>query len=120
MKQAPNKMKTSHMNHLQKLSGGLPYARLITKILQHCDIDLKREPREDMDVKDCEINDKTALRYIGIVLDRDGKFQFQTAYRPLPIPVGGYSHEITYNKICSVESTMMRHHQENKFEFSPL
>ncbi|KAL5070374.1 hypothetical protein RYX36_021261 [Vicia faba] len=38
----------------------------------------------------------------------------------LPIPVGGYSHEITYNKICSVESTMMRHHQENKFEFTSL
>ncbi|CAI8597589.1 unnamed protein product [Vicia faba] len=81
---------------------------------------LQQEPREDMDVKDYDINDKIALRNTDIVLDRNGKFQFQASYRPPPILADGYSHEMTYNKIFSVEATMMRHHQENKFEFTSL
>ncbi|KAL5075624.1 hypothetical protein RYX36_014608, partial [Vicia faba] len=73
-----------------------------------------------MDVKDCEVNEKTALRYTSIVLDQYEKFQFWAAYRSLPIPADRYSHEMTYNKICSVEATMMHHHQEKKFEFTSL
>lgn len=33
-----------HMQHQQRLSGGIPYARLITKIMNFYEVDLKREP----------------------------------------------------------------------------
>jgi hypothetical protein len=51
-----------HMQHQQGLRGGLPYARLITKILEFCGVDLKREPKKRMNPKECEINVRATIR----------------------------------------------------------
>lgn len=39
---------------------------------------------------------------------------------PPPAPEGGYSNEVLYNKIYSVESTMMRNYREKKFEMASI
>lgn len=48
-----------HMKHQQSLTGGLPNARLITKILEGCGIDLKRQPKKKMIAKEYEISAST-------------------------------------------------------------
>lgn len=45
---------THHMISQNKISGGLPYVRLVTKILQYCGIDLKGESRFQMTSKEHE------------------------------------------------------------------
>lgn len=58
-----------HMGHLRNLSGGLPYAWMITTILNYVGMDLRKKSFEIMTTKECEINDKTALKkhryYLG-------------------------------------------------------
>lgn len=111
-----------HMKHQQSLTDGLPYARLITKILEGCEIDLKWEPKKKMSAKECEINDLTSVRNTGIFLDMDGmyKYKHEPSNAPPPAPEGGYTNEVLYNKICSVESTMMHNYHEHKFEMASI
>lgn len=45
-----------YMLHRKGLHSGLPYGRLITKILKFCDIELKREPKMEMTTRACEIS----------------------------------------------------------------
>lgn len=117
-----------HMKHQQSLTGGLPYARLISKILEACGIDLKREPKKKMTANECEINASTSVRNTSIFLDMDGTYKYKyesstTSNAPLPpppAPEGGYSNEALYNKIFSVETTMMKNYCEQKFEMASI
>ncbi|KAI5385253.1 hypothetical protein KIW84_072018 [Lathyrus oleraceus] len=43
-----------HMKNQQSLTGGLPYARLITKFLEGCGIDMKRESKKKISARECE------------------------------------------------------------------
>lgn len=72
-----------HMNHQQSLTRGLPYARLISKILEACGIDLKREPKKKMTARECEINASTSVCNIGIFLDIDGRISTRMNPQPL-------------------------------------
>lgn len=75
-----------------------------------------------MSAKECEINASTSIRNTGIFLDMDGMYKYkdESSNTPLPAPEGGYSNEVLYNKICSVESTMMRNYREQKFEMDSI
>lgn len=116
------------MKHQQSLTGGLPYARLISKILEACGIDLKREPKKKMTARECEINASTSIWNTGIFLDMDGTYKYKDEsltsssdpQPPPPAPEGGYSNEALYNKICSVEMTMMKNYHEQKFEMASI
>lgn len=59
-----------HMQHQLGLSGDLPYARLITRILEYCGVDLKREPKKKMSSRECEINDVGHLKKIWASLKK--------------------------------------------------
>lgn len=115
-----------HMKHQQSLTRGLPHARLISKILEGCDIDMKREPKKKMTARECEINASTSVWNISIFLDMDGTYKYKGESStssnypspPPPAPEGGYSNEALYNKICSVETTMMQNYREQKFEMT--
>ena len=99
------------MEHQHWLTGDLPYSRAIKKILEHDEVSLKIYPKEIMTDKDYEINDKTALKNIGIILDREGKFVYKedpTPDSPPPVPEGGYTLELLFNKLCSMEHTSAR------------
>lgn len=111
-----------HMKHQQFLTGGLPYARLITKILEGSGINLKWEPKKKMYARECEINASTLVRNTGIFLDKDDVYKYKDdpSNAPPPAPECGYTNEFLYNKICSVESTMMRSYREQKFEMASI
>jgi hypothetical protein len=117
-----------HMKHQQSLTGGLPYARLISKILEACGIDLKREPKQKMTARECEINASTSVRNTSIFLDMDGTYKYKDESStssnvpppPPSAPEGGYSNEALYNKIYSVETTMMKNYHEQKFEMASI
>lgn len=64
-----------HMQHQLGLSGGLPYARLITKILEYREVDLKKEPKKRMNPKECKINVGATLRNTGIIHNRVGIYK---------------------------------------------
>ena len=93
---------------------------LISKILEACGIDLKREPKKKMAARECEINASTSVWNTGIFLDMDGTYKYKDEFStsssdpppPPPAPEGGYSNEALYNKICSVETTMMKNYRE--------
>lgn len=114
-----------HMKHQQSLTGGLPYTRLIYKILEACGIDLKRESKKKITTRECEINASTSVWNTGIFLDMDGTYKYKdesstSSNAPPPAPEGGYSNEALYDKICSVESTMIKNYREQKFEMASI
>lgn len=105
------------------LSGGLTYARLITKILKYCEVDLKREPKNRMDPKDWEINVGATLRNTRIIQDKDGIYKYKddpSIYAHPPVPEDGYTNEVLYNKFCSVESFMMNGFRDLCLEVASL
>ena len=112
-----------HMQHQQGFSGGLPYARLITRILEHCGIDLKRQPKKNMNANECEINVGAIGRNTGIFKDKDGIYKHKddsSVNAPPPAPEGGYTNEALYNKLCSVETYMVSGFRELRLEMAFL
>ncbi|XP_058782988.1 uncharacterized protein LOC131657627 [Vicia villosa] len=105
-----------HMHRLQHLSGGLPYSRPITHIMKAAGVNLKNQPSLPMTPRECEINDKTALKNTGIVLALDGTFVYKDDDVPPPIPEGGTTLDIVFNKLCSIETTIANHYQEQQAE----
>src|ERR1043165_8366168 len=76
-----------------------------------------------MTEKDAEINVKTALKNTGIVVDLEGRFNYKedlATNAPPPIPEGGYTMELLFNKMCSIETTIVNNHRENQFEHALL
>lgn len=112
-----------HMQHQQSLSGGLPYAILITKILAFYGVDFKREPKKRMNPKECEINVGVTLRNTRIIQDKDDIYKYKdgpTINAPPPVPKCGYSNEFLYNKFFSMDSYMMNGFRELRLEVASL
>lgn len=67
------------MYHLQQqlsLSTRLPYARLISRILEMTNLDLNREPCTKMRSTANEINEITIVKNTGIIKDSNGTFRY--------------------------------------------
>lgn len=112
-----------HMKHQQILSGGLPYARLISRFLEANGLDLRREPQNKMTKKDYEINARTSLKNTRIIKDGDGQFKYKedsSLNAPQPVPEGGYKNDMLYTNMCSTKATMNRNHREHKLRMALL
>lgn len=91
-----------HMVSQNKISGGLPYARLITKILQTYGIDLCGETRFQMTPKEHEINVRVANKNMRIFKDKDGIYRhrevgYSSSY--VPMPEGCPTNQMIYEKL---------------------
>lgn len=77
---------------------------------------MKREPQFMMTVKTNEINVDSATKNTGIGYDlpsdmyRYRESAGHSSSTP-PIPKGGYTNEVLYNKLCSVDEKLDRHHR---------
>lgn len=92
------------MYHLQQqlslslsLSTRLPYARLVSRILELTEFDLNREPSTKMKPTKNEINEITIVKNIGILKDVDGTYKYAdeglASNQAIPIPEGGITNE---------------------------
>src|SRR3954464_6096929 len=61
-----------YMLHQRNLRGSLPYAHLISRLLEYCEVPLNREPFVEMTARACEISVKAANKKMGIFKDIDG------------------------------------------------
>lgn len=101
------------MKHQSSLSGGLPYGRVASRILEFHDVPLQREPKTPMTARNCEINEITATKNIGIIIGPNGVFQYKdtvASSAPPPTPKGDITNVMLYNKMCSIETTMNHNH----------
>lgn len=88
---------------------------MITHILQAAGVNLKKHPYMSMTARECEINDKTAMKNTCIVLDMGITFIYKEdapADAPPPISEGGVTMKLLFNKMCSLETTMTNDHRE--------
>lgn len=105
------------------MSGRLPYARMITRIMEQCGIYLKREPKKKMSVKEYEINVGDVGRNTGILKDKDNIFKHKDdlfVSVPPPELEGGYTNESLYNKLCSIETLMVSKFRDLRLEIASL
>lgn len=113
-----------HMHHQRWLSGGLPYVRLITKILEFFDINLIGEPKKIMTSKECEITVGVANKNMGIYKDKDGIYKHRDIVPSFSsdahIPEGGYTNEVIYKKMCSLETLVINGFRDLHFELAEL
>lgn len=72
----------NHMQHQRGLSGGLPYARLVTWIMEYYDIDLRGESKKNMSLKEFEIHVGAVGKNMGIYKDNDGIFNHRDVAPP--------------------------------------
>lgn len=102
------------MKHQLSLSCGLPYGRIVSRILEFSGVPLQREPKTPMTVRNCEINEVTATKNTGINIRPNGVFRYKdlaAASVPPTIPEGGITNAMLYNKMCSIETTMHHNHR---------
>ncbi|CAI8609931.1 unnamed protein product [Vicia faba] len=79
-----------HMEYSKDFSSSLPYARVISRILVSCGVELHREPYKKM----------------GIFMDVDGLFKHKNdanVYASSPAPSGGYTLELIYKNMCEMD-----------------
>lgn len=101
-----------HMVHQKKLFDGLPYARLITKVLEFYQIDLHGKSRFKMNAKEHEINIGTTNKNMGIFKDKDCIFKHRdvpsstSSYSPMP--EGGLTNQMLYDKLCNIENIVIQ------------
>lgn len=108
------------MYHLQQqlsLSTRLPYARLISRILELTEMDLIRETCTKMKSTTNEINEITIFKNTRIIKDIDGTYRYaddgQASNQAFPIPEGGITNEFLY-------TTMMTQHRETSCAIASL
>lgn len=110
------------MHHQRGLSGGLPYDRLVTKIMEYCGIDLRDEPKKKVSSNECEINIGATGKNMGIFKDKDGLFKHKdvahSSSSPPPIPEDDYTNEVFYNKICSTETLVTTGFRDLRLEIA--
>lgn len=102
-----------HMKHQLSLIGGLPYGRVISRILEFHDVQLQREPNTPMAARNCEINEITATKNTDIIIEPNGVFRYKdtvASSAPPPTPEGDITNYMLYNKMCSIETTMNHNH----------
>lgn len=103
-----------HMMHQLSLSGGLPYGRIVSRILEFSGVPLQREPNTPMTVKNYEINEVTATKNTGIGIGPNGVFRYKDPVAPSApptIPEDEITNAMLYNKMCSIETTMHHNHR---------
>jgi hypothetical protein len=112
-----------HMKHQLSLSGGLPYGRLVSRILEFHDVPLQREPKTPMMARNCEINEVTATKNTDISIGPNGVFRYKdtvASSAPPPITEGDITNAMLYNKMCSIETTMNHNHNVTQREIKSL
>lgn len=81
--------------------------RLVIKIMEYCDIDLRGEPKKKMSSKECEITIGAVEKNMGIFNYKDGLFKHRditpSSSSAPPIPEDGYTKKDLYNKTWSIE-----------------
>lgn len=112
------------MIHQKKLSSGLPYARLITKVLLFCKIDLHGESRFKMNSKEYEINIGATNKNMRIFKDKDDIFKQRevasfTSSSTL-IPEGDSTNQMLYDKLCHIENFVTQGFQDIFVEIANL
>lgn len=103
-----------HMKHQLSLSGGLPYGRIVSRILEFHGVPLQREPKTPMTVRNCEINEIIATKNTDISIGPNEVFRYKdsaASSAPPTIPEGDITNAILYNKMCSIETTMHHNHR---------
>lgn len=99
-----------HMIHQKKFYVGRPYARLIPKILQFCQIDLHGESRFKMNVKEHEINIGAGNTNMGIFKNKDIIFKHREVASSIsyfvPMPKGGPTNQMLYDKLCHIGNSV--------------
>lgn len=108
-----------HMISHNKLSGGLPYARLFTKIIQSCRIYLNRDYRFHMTPRENKIIMVAANKNMGIFKDKDEIYKHRkggSSSSYAPMLEAGPSNQMIYDKLCHNETFMAQEirniHQE--------
>jgi hypothetical protein len=104
-----------HMQLMQSLDGGLPYARAISHILDHAGVNLQREVTRIQGDKEV-ISDATALKNTGIILDARGHFHYKEDFEPTvqyvaQPPEGGYTLDMLFNQM-----TLFQRHVDDRFD----
>ena len=92
-----------HMQLMESLDGGLPYARAISHILENADVNLQREVTRIQGDKEA-ITDATALKNTRIILDARGHFHYKEDFEPTvhyvsQPPAGGYTIDMLFNQM---------------------
>jgi len=110
-----------HMQLMASLKGGLPYARAISHIVRNAGVLLQREPKKNMDEQECAITTATALKNTGIVTDREGRFVYKVDFEPTvpqvpQPPEGGYTMDMMFAKLCSIQTSIDNNKRENNYE----
>lgn len=112
------------MHHQRGLIGGLPHARLITKILKFCGVDLTGEPKKKITSKDCEISVGATNMNMEIYKDKDEFFKHRdtapSASSDAPIPKDGYANEVLYNKMCFIKNLITTDFCDIRLEIAEL
>lgn len=75
-----------HMMHQLSLSGGLPYGRFVSRILEFSGVPIQREPRTSMSVRNGEINEVTITKNTGIGIGLNGVYQYKDSVTPSAPP----------------------------------
>ncbi|KAI5433285.1 hypothetical protein KIW84_020533 [Lathyrus oleraceus] len=107
-----------HMFHQKKLS----YARLVTKIIQFCQINLHGESRFKMIAKEHEINIWASNKNLEIFKDKDGIFKHKevVSYAATLLPEGSVSNEILYEKMHSIENLFRTGFRDRHLEIANI
>lgn len=104
-----------HMQLMQSLDGGLPYARAISHILENAGVNLQREVTKIQGDKEA-ISDTTALKNTGIILDARGHFHYKEDFEPTvqyvaQPPQGGYTLDMLFNQM-----TIFQRHVDDRLD----
>lgn len=103
-----------HMMHQLSLSGGLPYGRFVSRILEFSGAPLQREPKTSMSFRNGEINEVTITKNTRICIGPNGVYRYNdsvTPSAPPTIPECEISNTMLYNKMCSIETIMHHNHR---------
>lgn len=102
------------MMHQLSLSGGLPYGRFVSRILEFLGVPLQTEPKTSMSVRNGEINEVTITKNTGIGIGPNGVYQYKDSVTPVTPPTnqeGDSSNARLYDKMLSIETTMHHNHR---------
>lgn len=92
-----------HLKQQLTLKTRLSYGRLISRILESTDMEIRRELFIAMTITANEINGVTIMKNTGIVQCNDGSYKYDdgSSSSNFPIPDGGITNEFLYTTIMS-------------------
>lgn len=111
------------MKHQLSLNDGLPYGRVVSRILEFHDVLLQREPNTPMTARNYEINEVTATKNTNIIIGPNGVFRYKdtvASSAPPPTQEDDITNSMLYKKMCSIETTMNHNHNVTQREIKSL